>query len=62
MEYNSEAVYETHIEDILNVIRERLEELTGKDLDDFETGKKLAYTELLEIVSSRYKMILETLA
>ena len=55
------AVYETNIEDMLRAIRERLGELEGKKLDDFESGRQLAFTEMLEIIEIRHKVILEVL-
>lgn len=55
------AVYETNIEDILRAIQERLNELDGKKLDAFESGRQLAFTEMFDIIKTRHKVILEVL-
>lgn len=54
--------YETHIEDMLHAIQDRLDELNGKNLDDFEKGRKLAFTEMFEIINTRHQIILELIA
>lgn len=55
--------YELQIEDMLHAINERLSEFgDGKDLDDFEQGRQLAYTEIMEIIKTRHQMILEVLS
>lgn len=55
------AVYECHIEDMLKAIQERLDELSGKDLDDFEMGRRLAFIEMFDIIKTRHQIILEVL-
>ena len=55
------AVYETNIEDMLRAIQTRMDELEGKKLDDFESGRQLAFTEMFEIIKTRHKIILEVL-
>ena len=56
------VAYEVHIEDMLNVLFERLAEFTGKeDLCAFEQGRQLAYIEMMDIIKTRHKMILEVL-
>ena len=56
------AQYEMHIEDMLCSIEERLEELNGKkDLTEFEQGRQLAFIEMMEIMKTRHRMILEVL-
>jgi hypothetical protein len=55
------AVYETNIEDMLRAIQERLGELEGKELDEFDSGRQLALTEMYEIIETRHKIILEVL-
>ena len=50
-------LYELHIEDMLRAIQERLGELEGKNLDAFECGRQLAFTEMLEIIKTRHKII-----
>jgi hypothetical protein len=52
--------YETQIEDMVNVLRQRLSEFAD-DLDEFEQGRKLAYTEMLEIIATRHKMIMDVI-
>ena len=54
--------YELHIEDMLHAIQDRLDELRGKDLDDFEQGRQLAFTEMFEIIHTRHQIILELIA
>ena len=55
-------VYEMQIEDMLRALQDRLDELDkAKDLDDFEQGRQLAYTEMMDIIKTRHKMILEVL-
>lgn len=54
--------YEMHIEDMLNVLKQRLSEFDGRDgLDAFEQGRQLAYTELMDIIETRHKMILDVI-
>lgn len=55
------AVYETGIEDMLHALQERLDELNDRELDDFEKGRQLAFTEMFEIIKTRHKVILEVL-
>ena len=55
------AVYETCIEDMLHVLQERLDELKTMELDDFEKGRQLAFTEMYDIIKTRHKVILEVL-
>ena len=57
------AVYEANIEDMLLVIKDRLDELKDiQQLDTFEQGRLLAYTEMWEIIQTRYQIIMELLA
>lgn len=52
--------YEVHIEDMLHALRDRLAEFgDGKDLSEFEQGRYLAYWEMMDIINTRHKMILE---
>ena len=53
--------YELHIVDMMNSIKARLDEFEGKELDEFEQGRQLAYTELMDIIKSRHSMILESI-
>ena len=54
--------YEMHIEDMLNVLVERLAEFEGKsELDPFQQGHRLAYIEMMDIIRTRYGLILELL-
>lgn len=54
--------YEIQIADMLHAIQERLNELEGKELDDFQQGRHLAFTEMFDIINTRHKMILELIA
>lgn len=56
--------YELQIEDMLHALQERLDELNGqsKDLSEFEQGRQLAYTEMMDIIKTRHKMILDVLS
>lgn len=54
--------YELQIEDMLHTLQERLNEFQGKKLDDFEQGRKLAYTEMMDIIKTRHKMILDVIS
>lgn len=52
--------YELHIEDMLHVLKERLAELNESSvLDEFQKGRQLAYTEMLDIIKTRHQMIWE---
>ena len=54
--------YELQIEDMLHTLQSRLNEFTEeKDLDDFEKGRQLAYQEIMEIIQTRHKMIMDVL-
>ena len=52
--------YETEIEDMLNVLQQRLSEFQGV-LDDFEQGRQLAYEEIMDIIKTRHQVILEVI-
>lgn len=57
------AVYEANIEDMLRVIKDRLDELNAtQPLDTFEQGRQLAYTEMWEIIQTRHQIIMEVLS
>ena len=50
--------YELQIEDMLHAIRDRLRELKEQwPLNEFEQGRYLAFTEMLEIIQTRHQMI-----
>lgn len=54
--------YELQIEDMLHTLQSRLNEFTSeKNLDDFEKGRQLAYQEIMEIIQTRHKMIMDVL-
>lgn len=54
--------YEMHIEDMLNVLIERLAEFEGMDeLEPFQQGRQLAYIEMIDIIKTRHGLILELL-
>ena len=56
--------YELQIEDMLKTLQERLDEFKGdaKKLGEFEQGRQMAYTEMVDIIKTRHKMILEVLS
>ena len=55
--------YEVHIENMLHVLQERLSEFgDGKGLSDFESGRHLAYLEMMDIIKTRHSIILELIA
>lgn len=55
--------YELQIEDMLNTINERLSEFGDiKDLSEFEQGRQLAYTEMMDIIKTRHEMIIDVLS
>ena len=55
-------VYELHIEDMMNALNDRLAELNGaKDLSEFEQGRQCAYEEMMDIIKTRHKIIMEVL-
>ena len=53
--------YELHIEDMLRVFNERFKELDENynSLTEYESGRWMAYREILDIIKTRYKMIWE---
>ena len=53
--------YELHIEDMLHALQDRLSELEGKELTEFEQGRYLAYTEMFEIIKTRHQIIEDVL-
>ena len=50
--------YELQIEDMLHALQERIGELDGKKLGEFEEGRLLAFVEMMDIIKTRHKMIL----
>ena len=56
------VAYEMHIEDMLNVLIERLTEFEAMDkLEPFQQGRQLAYIEMMDIIRTRHSLILELL-
>lgn len=56
------VTYEMHIEDMLNVLIERLTEFEAMDeLEPFQQGRQLAYIEMMDIIRTRHGLILELL-
>ena len=54
--------YELQIEDMLNVLLERLDEFgDSKKLTEFEQGRQTAYIEMMDIIKTRHKMIHDVL-
>ena len=54
--------YELQIADMLHVLQDRLEEFNDKKLDDFELGRQLAYTEMMDIIKTRHRIILDVIS
>ena len=54
--------YEIQIADMLHVLQDRLAEFSGKKLDDFELGRQLAYTEMMDIIKTRHQIILDVIS
>ena len=55
--------YELQIEDMLHALQERLDEFgDGKKLTEFEQGRQTAYLEMMDIIKTRHKMILDVLS
>lgn len=52
--------YELQIEDMLHTIQKRFSEFEG-NLSEFEQGRQLAYTEMMDIIKTRHQLILEVL-
>ena len=47
---------------MLHTLKVRLSEFSGKkDLSEFEQGRQLAYTEMMDIIKNRHSMLLEVL-
>ena len=53
--------YELQIEDMLHTIQARLEELENIKRNEFEEGRYLAYTEMMDIIKTRHKMIIDVI-
>lgn len=55
--------YELQIEDMLHALQERIEEFgDSKKLSEFEQGRQTAYLEMMDIIKTRHKMILDVLS
>jgi hypothetical protein len=54
--------YELQIEDMLHTILQRLTELEGQKRNEFEDGRYLAYTEMMDIIKNRHKMIMDVIS
>lgn len=54
--------YELQIEDMLCAIQQRLTELESKSRNEFEDGRYLAYTEMMDIIKTRHKMIMDVIS
>jgi len=54
--------YELQIEDMMRTFQERIHELENKKLNEFEDGRYLAYTEMMDIIKTRHKMIMDVIA
>lgn len=54
--------YELQIEDMIHTIQQRLAEMEGQKRSDFEDGRYLAYTEIMDIIKTRHKMIMDVIS
>lgn len=54
--------YELQIEDMLHTILQRLTELEGQKRNEFDDGRYLAYTEMMDIIKNRHKMIMDVIS
>lgn len=55
--------YELQIEDMLHALQERIDEFgESKNLSKFEQGRQTAYLEMMDIIKTRHKMILDVLS
>ena len=54
--------YELQIEDMLHTIQQRMIELESKKRNEFEDGRYLAYTEIMDIIKTRHKMIMDVIS
>lgn len=55
--------YELQLEDMLHALQERLDEFgDSKKLNEFEQGRQTAYLEMMDIIKTRHKMILNVLS
>ena len=62
-DYDKVVEYELQIEDMLHAIQDRLEETKKMSTKDpFENGRQEAFEEVVDIIQTRYKMILEVLS
>lgn len=63
MDESDVGVYETFIRDMLQVFLSRYKELEdAKDLSDFDKGRQLAYSEILDIIRTRKDIIADVLS
>ena len=54
--------YELQIEDMLNTLKMRLNKFDALiDLSEFEQGRQLAYTEIMDIIKTRHEMIFDVI-
>ena len=58
-DYEKVLQYESHIADMLIAIQERMDELDGEELDEFDQGRKMAFFEVMDIIKTRHSIILE---
>lgn len=55
-------VYEMHIEDMLHALVERLSEFDNLEANDlFQQGRQLAYIEMMEIIKTRHRIIMDVI-
>ena len=54
--------YELQIEDMLRTMQKRIKELESDKRNEFEDGRYLAYTEMMDIIKTRHKMIMDVIS
>ncbi len=54
--------YELQIEDMIHTIQQRMTELENQKRNEFEDGRYLAYTEMMDIIKTRHKMIMDVIS
>lgn len=55
-------VYEMQLEDLIHTLQGRLSEMEKIKRDEFEDGRYLAYTEIMDIIKTRHKMIMDVIS
>ena len=54
--------YEMHIEDLIRSIQERIDDFgNSNDISEFEQGRQTAYWEVMDMIKTRHKIIIDVL-